>query len=144
MDPLRPLSALAAVLVAAGGIWHAVLWQDRYRDLPSQIPGVSVVKVGFPINAVASIVIAVLLVLLVGRLIIILAALALQLGSIAALVDARTAVVLGWEDKVWDTPAVGVLALELVASALLVGLALLVVRRLNGREGAAVGTVPAL
>jgi len=119
----RPLTLVAAALVLAGGIWHLKLWDDRYRDLPDQIPGVEVVKLGFPVNAAVSVVLAGLLLVAGGRLAVLAAAMALEAGSIFALVDARTTVVLGWEDKTWDDDAVGILVLEAVALALLAFLA---------------------
>lgn len=120
MDKMRSLTAVAAVGVLAGGVWHLLLWFDRYRELPSQIPGVEVVKLGFPVNAALSVAVAVALVALPGRVIPVLAGLGLQAGSIAALVDSRTSTVLGWEESVWDTPAVGLLIVEVLTAAALI------------------------
>lgn len=119
MNTSRLLSAVAALAVLAGGVWHLLLWFDRYRDLSSQIPGVEVVKLGFPANAALSVAGAVALIAVVSRAAPALGALALQVGSVLALVDSRTATLLGWEEKTWDSAAIGVLVLELIAVAVL-------------------------
>ncbi|MBA2625368.1 MAG: hypothetical protein H0U89_07170 [Acidimicrobiia bacterium] len=112
------LAAAGAVLVLLNGLWHLLLWQDRYRDLPDQVPGVEIVQLGFPVQALVSVVLAVLLVAWPRR-IVVLAAIVLELGSLFALVDARTATVLGWEENMWDNAAVGVLVVEILAVVVL-------------------------
>lgn len=124
------LRVVAAALVLAGGVIHYRLWNERYRHLPGQIPGVWVVKTGFPINAAASAVLALALIA-VGfgamsrwRLPVVLAALGLELGSISFLVMSRVSAIFGWTEKGWDTAAKRALVVELLAAAALVGVAL--------------------
>lgn len=125
----RLLAAVAAVLVAAGGIAHYVIWDDRYRDLPEQVPGVDVVKLGMPVNVALSIAAAVLLVLLPRQRLVAAGALLLQLGSIFALVDGREWQLLGWEERGYDPAARNVLIVEVLASVVLVTLLVVQSRR---------------
>ena len=60
--PASPLLLALAALVAAGGYVHLREWLGSYRSLPSAVPGAAVVKVGFPITAAISVVLAVVLV----------------------------------------------------------------------------------
>ena len=125
----RLLAIVAALLVAAGGIAHYVLWDDRYRDLPDQVPGADVVKLGMPVNVALSLAAAVLLVLLPKQRLVSIGALVLQLGSIFALVDAREWMVLGWEERGYDSAASNVLILEVVAALVLIALLVVQSRR---------------
>jgi hypothetical protein len=115
----RITAIVAAALVAAGGIAHLAIWDDRFRDLPSTIPGIDTVQKGFPVNAAVSLALAVALVALPRRRVVALGALGLQLGSIFALVDAREWTLLGWEERGYDAAARNVLILELVTSLVL-------------------------
>src|SRR3954452_16211235 len=101
----RLLRGAAALLVLVGGLLHYQVWNKTYRHLPTQIPGVWVVKQGFPVNVLLSIVMAVLLGLTavgmwaaLGRLLA-LVALALELGSIAFLVLSRGPGIMSWQEK---------------------------------------------
>lgn len=129
-DPLgRGLTVAAAVGVAAGGLLHLQIWADAKRDIPAQVPGVWVVQEGFLLNVAASILVALALLTVAfrpatpgGRLALI-AALAVEAGSIAALVLSRGPGIFGWSEKGWDGDAKQVLAVEVVA-LLLAGAAL--------------------
>jgi len=118
-SPTRLIAIVAGALVAAGGIAHLIIWDDRFRDLPGEIPGVDVVQKGFPVNGAISLVLAVALIALPRQRLITLGALALQLGSIFALVDAREWMVLGWEERGYDPAARNVLILEVITSIVL-------------------------
>ena len=48
----------SAALIAAGGFIHLREWLETYRDVPSEAPGAFVVRVGFPVNAGLSFVLA--------------------------------------------------------------------------------------
>ncbi len=56
-----PLVVLAGAFVAAGGYVHLREWFETYRLVPSTAAGAAVVRMGFPVNAAASAVFAVLL-----------------------------------------------------------------------------------
>lgn len=115
----RLLATLSAGFVLANGIWHLALWNDRYRDLPGEIPGVAVVQQGFLVQAAVSLALAIALLVLPRSRLVALAALGLEVGSLLALIDARTTLLLGWQDKVYDTASIGVIGLELPAIVLL-------------------------
>ncbi|MGI8757611.1 MAG: hypothetical protein ACR2MB_17495 [Acidimicrobiales bacterium] len=122
---------LAALAVLAGGLLHLKIWNSDYRDLPKEVPGWWVVKVGFPVNAASSVVIALALALVAFgavvalRRFIVPAALALEVGSIAALVQSRRGTIFRWSEKGWTTNAKQVLIVEIVGTVLLVIAAML-------------------
>ena len=117
---------LAAVAVAAGGLLHLQIWSSDYQDLPSEVPGAWVVKQGFPANVAASALIALALlltafgVLTVVRTWSALAALAVEVGSIGALVLSRGPGFFGWTEKGYDGDAKKVLIVEVIAVLLAV------------------------
>lgn len=131
---------VAAVLVLLGGILHLQLWNKTYRNLPSQYPGAWVVKDGFPVNGVLSILLAAALVItasglldLAPRLIGFLALL-LEAGSIAALALSRSSHgIFSWRESGWNTDAKRVIFVELAAVlVLLVDLVLQGARKTAG------------
>lgn len=126
-DPIgRGLSLAAAIGVAAGGLLHLQIWNDSKRDIPAQVPGVWVVQEGFLLNVAASLVVAVALVVLTFRpeprlrLLALVGAIAVEAGSIAALVLSRGPGIFGWSEKGWDADAKQVLIVEIVALLLAV------------------------
>ncbi|MCU1353881.1 MAG: hypothetical protein JWM05_3090 [Acidimicrobiales bacterium] len=117
---------LAAVAVLLGGIWHYQIWDKTYRGLPDQIPGVWVVKQGFPINAASSVLLAALLVATAAgvlsrlRMVVALGALALEASSIVVLVLTRGRGFFRWQEKGdWGHDPKRVLAVESIAVVLL-------------------------
>lgn len=120
--------ALAAVLVAAGGLIHLELWRDGYRAITSVGPL-------FMANVVASGLVAVALVVL-ARPVVAVAAAALAGGSLAAMVMSRTTGFLGFREVGWTDPAIEAVAAE-VGALVALGLATLVTaraRRVSGRR----------
>lgn len=123
----------AAVLVAAGGFIHLREWLDTYRNVPAAVPGASVVRVGFPLNAAASLVIAGALLATAWRLrrfvmVTVISAIAFQAASLGVLILSRTGDVFGWTERGWMGGAQQARAVEIAALVALVG-ALAVGRR---------------
>ena len=125
------LVAMAAVYVVAGGVVHLLEWSAVYRQVPAELPGSSLVRIGFPITAAVSLVVAGLLVATlfgIGRrlaLIVIVGALAFQVASLLVLVQTRLGSVLSWMEPAWTGGAQRTAAVEGAAIALLAALALL-------------------
>jgi hypothetical protein len=118
--PATPLLVLGAVFVAAGGMVHLREWLDIYREVPASLPGAAVVRIGFPANAVASLVIAgsLLVAVFATRRIargVALAGLAFQAASFAALIASRTGTVFGWMETGWSRGANQTRAVEIGA-----------------------------
>jgi hypothetical protein len=118
--PATPMLVLAAAFVAAGGAVHLREWLDIYRDVPAVLPGAAVVRIGFPLNALASLVLAGAL---VGAafttrrtaLAIAAAALGFQAASLAVLIASRTGTVFGWMETGWSRGASQTRAVEIGA-----------------------------
>ena len=122
----RPLIVVAAALVAAGGYIHLREWLDTYRNVPSAAPGSFVVKIGFPVNAATSLVVAGALLAAAWRFqryltVIVAGAVAFQAASLAALIQSRTGSVFGWKEPVWTDGANQARAVEIAALLALVG-----------------------
>ena len=127
---------VAAALVLAGGYIHYALWDEKYRDLPDQIPGVDLVQTGFPVNAAVSVVLAVLVVV-VRRRIVVLAALVFEAASLAVLVLTRGPGLFDWVEKDdWGTDAMRTLTVEVAAMVVLVAVLVLERDRRARRSGA--------
>ena len=110
----------SAALIAAGGFIHLREWLETYRDVPSEAPGAFVVRVGFPVNAGLSFVLALALLttVLVARrfqLVTIAAAFGFQAGSLAVLIGTRAGTVLGWTEPTWTPGANQTRAVEIGA-----------------------------
>lgn len=136
------LRVASAVLVVAGGVLHYRIWESDYRQIPNgAVPGWYVVKIGFPVNAVVSLVLAVALVAFARRPIVWLAALLFEVASIITLVLSREASVLRWTEADWSTNAKQVLAAELAAAVLLA--VLLLVDFVRSGSGSAAHPAPA-
>ncbi len=124
-----PLMLSSALFIAAGGYVHFREWFDTYRHLPANLPGVAVVRVGFPINAVVS-------VLLVGALLlcalrrskyapwVVAAAIVFEVASLLTLIATRVGNVLGWSEHIWTMGADQTRAVEIGALAALFGVIL--------------------
>jgi hypothetical protein len=118
------------MFTAAGGYVHLREWLDTYRAVPADAPGAAVVRVGFPLNAAASFLVAVALLatLVVATRFsrhVVVAAIVLQVGSLGMLIATRTGSVLGWTEPVWTRAAnqsraveIGALVVLLAAIAL--------------------------
>lgn len=131
--PVSPLLLAIAALVAAGGYVHLREWLGSYRSLPSAVPGAAVVKVGFPITAAMSAVLAVVLIVMALRqrdwsrtaAVVVGVTAVFQAVSLAALILSRTDSVLGWSEPAWTRGADQIRAVEvgaLICLAQLVGL----------------------
>ncbi len=119
----------SALFVAAGGYVHFREWFDTYRHLPANVPGVAIVRVGFPLNTVAS-------VLLVGALVfcmvrrsrfspwVVASAIVFEVGSLLTLIATRTGNVFGWSEHIWTLGADQTRAVELGSIAALFGVIL--------------------
>lgn len=138
-DPHHTPLALAvwlasAVGVLAGGLLHLKIWNSDYRTeelLPSEVPGSWVVKTGFPINAVVSVVVAAAIaacafgLIRVIRPYILPIALAVEVASIGALIASRQSSIFDWSEKGYDGDAKLVLVVEIVTIVLLIAAAVL-------------------
>lgn len=115
------LRVAGALLVLAGGLLHLRIWGSDYRDIPSDagLPGLWVVKTGFPVNAALSVVLAIAVVAFARRPIVWLAAFGLELGSIVALVLSRESSIFGWSEPLWSSDAKTVLVVEILAAVAL-------------------------
>ena len=116
------LVVAAAAYVAAGGYVHLREWLDLYRHLPASLPGSAVVRVGFPVTAAVSAVLAVALLAGArrgGRLLVyvVVGAFLFQAASIAALVVSRTGSLFGWSEATWTGGASQALLTEIAALA---------------------------
>ena len=135
-----PFVIAAAVFVAAGGAIHLREWLDSYRDLPSGVPGSAVVRIGFPVNAatsalVASALIATLFTRRDRAVYVIGAAIAFQAASLASLIVSRTGSLFGWMEPVWTDGANQIRAVEIAALVALGAALALSARRRTAAPG---------
>lgn len=133
-----PAAVLSAMFIAAGGIIHLREWFEVYRHVPASTPGAAVVRVGFPVNAAASILLVIALVLVVRRAsrlthATIVIALAFQVASLATLFATRMGSVFGWSEPTWTPGAEQTRAVE--AAAIVALLALAAVARRDRSSG---------
>ena len=124
-----PLILASAALIAAGGSIHLREWLETYRDVPSEAPGAFVVRLGFPVNAGVSLVVALALVATVFvarrfQLVAIGTAFGFQAGSLAVLIGTRVGTVLGWTEPRWTPGANQTRAVEIGALLCLAAAAL--------------------
>jgi hypothetical protein len=122
----------AAGLILTGGYFHLRDWSDLYRYLPSEFPGSAVVRIGFPINAALSALVAVALLvsLFASRRLLpyaVAGAIVFQAGSLAALIQTRTGTLFGWSEVGWAGSAGQTRAVEIAALAVLGVLAVVLV-----------------
>jgi len=121
--PVSPLLFAIAALVAAGGYVHLREWLGSYRTIPSAVPGAAVVKVGFPITAAISAVLAVFLIAMALRrqdwnrtaAVVLGATAVFQVVSLAVLILSRTDSVFGWSEPAWTRGADQIRAVEVGA-----------------------------
>jgi hypothetical protein len=114
-----PLTIMSAVPLVTGGALHLRDWVRTYRAIPWEVPGAWVVRVGFPVNAAVSAVLAgLLLAAAAGRWswlrFAVAGAIAFQVSSIVALVLSRQGSFLGWAEPVWTVESRQILAVELL------------------------------
>ncbi len=122
----------SAAYVVAGGYIHVSEWLEQYRFVPTSAPGAALVRIGFPVNAALSVVLAVVLVAAAVRLprLVVPAAvgtMAFQAASLTFVIGSRIGTVLGWSEPVWTTAAEQTRAVEI--GALLTLAAAVVVHR---------------
>jgi hypothetical protein len=118
--PTAPVLTAAAAFVAIGGYVHLREWLESYRHVPAGATGSAVVRIGFPVNAVLSAVLAIaLLVCAVGRRRlapqVVAGAALFQAGSLAVLIATRTGSVFGWAEPIWTRGATQSRAVEIGA-----------------------------
>lgn len=119
VKPALPLTIMSAVPLITGGALHLRDWSRTYRAVPWEVPGAWVVRVGFPVNGLISVVLAVLLVASAAKRwpalrYVVGATIAFQASSIAALVLSRRGTFFGWTEPVWSFEARQILALEIL------------------------------
>ncbi len=129
-----PLVLAAAVFVVAGGFIHLREWLDTYRNVPASVPGAVIVRVGFPLNAGLSLLLAVGLLITLRwfrRLapVAVGAAVLFEAGSLLSLILSRTGNVAGWMEPVWTDGANQTRAVEIGAIAALAAVIALVAQR---------------
>jgi hypothetical protein len=96
-----------AALLVASGLFHLHLWDIAYRNVPT-------LRYLFLVQVAATLLFAVAL-LVLRRLIVVLASLALMVGTIAGFIMARTVGIFGFKDPSSTTLAIEVLVVELAA-----------------------------
>ena len=141
-----PLLLAAALFVAAGGFVHLREWLDTYRQVPASAAGAAVVRIGFPVNAATSVVVALALAFVAIRRMhvrshVVVAAILFQAGSLAALILTRTGSLLGWTEPIWTLGADQSRAVEigaLISLTTVLAVAALQ-RRVPGRGGPRLG-----
>lgn len=140
---------LSAMFIAAGGFVHLREWLDIYRHVPASTPGAALVRIGFPVNAAASLVLVIALVLVLRRPSrltqpTILAALAFQAASLATLIATRVGSVLGWSEPTWTLGAEQTRAIEAAAIVALLALAAVTIhdRTSDHTSGVSMGPAP--
>lgn len=142
-----PLLLAAALFVAAGGFVHLREWLDTYRHVPASAAGAAVVRVGFPMNAAASVAVAVALALCAVRRTrfaphIIAAAMVFQAASLAALILTRTGSFLGWAEPIWTLGADQSRAVEIGALLSLTAVVAVAILQRRGGQQRPVHTLP--
>jgi hypothetical protein len=115
-----PLLIAAAVFTAAGGYLHLREWLDSYREVPASAPGSFVVRIGFPVNAGLSLVLAAALIWCAIRAarrtpLVVAGALLFQAASLITLILTRTGSVFGWSEPIWTSGANQIRAVEIGA-----------------------------
>jgi hypothetical protein len=138
--PMRRAAAptiLAAAYVVAAGFVHLREWLGGYRDIPPDVPGSAVVRLGFPVQVGFSLALALALVvtLLGARRLAPWAAattILFEACSLAALIASRYGTLLGWREPVWTRGASQSLAVAIGALAMLT--AALVIQTLERRR----------
>ncbi|HVL93463.1 MAG TPA: hypothetical protein VM264_08970 [Acidimicrobiales bacterium] len=127
MRRTAPLQLAAAMFVAAGGFVHAREWLNSYRDVPAGAPGAALVRIGFPLNAGLSLLVAAALVVTAFAYrrwapAVVVGAIAFQAVGLATLIGSRVGTVLGWSEPIWTLGADQTRAVEIGALVVLAGL----------------------
>jgi hypothetical protein len=123
--PIHPvLLGLVATYTLAGGYVHLQQWLDGYSRIPTAVPGWWVVRVGFLVSAVSSVLVAsaLLAALRFGALRVpaVVSAAMFAVSSLGVLIATRTGSVFGWSEPIWTPGANQARAAEL--GVLVVGL----------------------
>lgn len=144
----KPLLAMAAVFVLAGGYVHLREWLEVYRLVPAEATGSAVVRIGFPLNAVASLVVGAALGYCAAKRTrvvrhVVVAAVVLEIGSLGALILTRTGSLLGWAEPVWTVGADQSRAVEIGALVSLLAVATVVFFQRQTDERPPVVALPA-
>ena len=118
------LLVVAAAAVALGGLVHLREWLEVYRDIPAEVPGSALVRIGFPLDAITSGLAAVVLIVAalerwVTLWLVAIGVAAFQMSALLVLVLTRSGTVLGWSEPVWTPAATQSLVLEIAALAAL-------------------------
>ncbi len=126
----------SAAYVVAGGYIHVSEWLAQYRFVPTSAPGAALVRIGFPVNAALSVVLAVVLVaaaVRLPRLVVpaVVGTMAFQAASLVFVIGSRIGTVLGWSEPAWTMAAEQTRAVEIGA---LLTLATAVVVHLSARS----------
>lgn len=129
----RPLVLAATLYTLLGGYVHIHEWLKGYRNIPASVPGSWLVRLGFPLNAAASVLLAGALVLVAWRLPkfvvpALLANIGFHVSSLAVLIGTRVGSVFGWAEPSWTPGANQARAVE-IGALLLSGLAVVVTRQ---------------
>ncbi len=113
------IRVVAAALVLIGGVLHLNIWRTDYSGshLPGSVPGSFVVKVGFPVNAAASLVLAIALIVLGERLLVAVAGVLFEAASMVTLVLSRGVGIFGWKEQGWGNKPTSVLVLVVEVAA---------------------------
>lgn len=119
-------TVLAVLFALANAVVHLREWLQTYLELPDQIPGVWVVKIGFPVQIVLAVVLAGALVFALWRRPRLLWPVAVanvlfELGSIGALLVSRYASLFGWTERTWSGGPTQALVVEIAAALAAVG-----------------------
>lgn len=123
-----PMLLAGAVFTAGGGYVHLHAWLDGYRYVPAATPGSWLVRVGFPVAAGISVLLAAVLLAAVpgsrSRLVAVAVAAgaAFNAGALALVVATRSTTVFGWTEPIWDNAASQSRAVE-VGALLVLGAA---------------------
>lgn len=140
MRRTAPLVIASAAFIAAGGVIHVREWLDVYRHVPADVPGAAVVRIGFPLNAAASLIVALALLFCAWRRSrftphVVVAAVLFQAGALAALIVTRTGSLLGWSEPGWTIAAEQTRAVEVGALVALAAVSVITAQRRMRREG---------
>lgn len=108
---VRVLCAVAAVLLVVSGIIHLRLWFQAYRH-------VHILDALFLVQVAAAWLLAVALIV-ARHLLVVAAALALMVGTMAGFIMARTVGIFGFKDPSSTSEAILVLVVEIVAAIIL-------------------------
>lgn len=134
----RPALFFAAAYTLLGGAVHLDQWLNGYRRIPSAVPGAWVVRLGFPMQALTSGVLALALVVVALRLPrlavpAIAASVGFQLSTLGLIIATRMGSVFGWSEPVW-TPGANLARAAAIGALVMLGLSMVMGRRAPRRS----------